>query len=102
MFNTHEIRRGSFVLSRLANYYPGLLTKLIFLDVGYSPPGQGLTEEMVRFVNSMVKENMGYEVFGYFLFFKENDAAKLMGENVSFDGLWICWLIIETDELYID
>lgn len=74
---------GSFLLSRLVNYYPECLSKLVFLDVGYSPPGGGLTKERVGFVDEMVQKHMGYSVFGYFLFFDEEDAPVLMDKNVS-------------------
>ncbi|KAK0118184.1 hypothetical protein ONS95_012489 [Cadophora gregata] len=74
---------GSFIISRLANYYPQLFSKLAFLDVGYVSPGHGLTEEMVTFVDKSVKEAMGFEVFGYFLFFNEDGAAELLDKNVE-------------------
>ncbi|KAG4430757.1 hypothetical protein IFR05_013758 [Cadophora sp. M221] len=74
---------GSFILSRLANYHPEIFTKLAFLDVGYVSPGHGLTEEMVTFVDKSVKEAMGFEVFGYFLFFNEEGATELLDENVE-------------------
>ncbi|KAL2061843.1 hypothetical protein VTL71DRAFT_7221 [Oculimacula yallundae] len=74
---------GSFILSRLANYYPQLFNKLAFVDVGYVSPGHGLTEQMVTFVDKSVKEAMGFEVFGYFLFFNEDDAAELLDKNIE-------------------
>lgn len=74
---------GSFLLSRLVNYHPAVLEKLVFLDVGYSAPGFGLTRELVGHVNQMVKGAMGYEVLGYFLFFAEEDAAALLDAHVS-------------------
>lgn len=70
------------LLSRLVNYYPEIFTKLAFLDIGYSTPGRNLTEQTVRFVNKMTLEKWGYSVFGYFLFFKESDAAELMDAHV--------------------
>ena len=69
------------------NYYPSLFSKLVFLDVGYAAPGHGLTLETVTYVNSMVQKSMGYSVFGYFLFFQEQDAAKLMDEHVRMQFL---------------
>ncbi|CZT00651.1 related to epoxide hydrolase [Rhynchosporium graminicola] len=74
---------GSFILSRLANYYPQLLRKLAFLDVGYVSPGHGLTEEMVTFVDKSIKEAMGFEVFGYFRFFNEDGATELLNKNIE-------------------
>jgi len=69
---------GSFLLSRLVNYYPSLFSKLAFVDIGYNAPGFGLTEQIVKHINSMVQGAMGYSVFGYFLFFAEPDAAQLL------------------------
>jgi len=77
------LNRGSYLLSRLANYYPTLFTKLVFIDIGYATPGRGLSTQTVQFVNQMVKSKAGYEVFGYFLFFDEEGAGALMDENVS-------------------
>ncbi|KAG4420888.1 hypothetical protein IFR04_005972 [Cadophora malorum] len=74
---------GSFILSRLANYYPQLFSKLAFLDVGYVSPGHGMTEEMVTFVDKSIKEAMGFEVFGYFRFFNEDGAADLLDKNAK-------------------
>jgi soluble epoxide hydrolase/lipid-phosphate phosphatase len=84
------------------NWYPKLFTKLAFLDVGYNSPEFGLTEETCKFVNAQVKEHLGYEVFGYFLFFQDEDAAELIENNVSNDQSifwksltktsWTCWL----------
>ncbi|PBP21085.1 alpha/beta-hydrolase [Diplocarpon rosae] len=91
---------GSFLLSRLANYFPDLFLKLAFLDVGYSTPGHGLTRETVEFVNKSVQEAMGFEIFGYFLFFDEEDAAELMGLNASLIWSFIfCSLLGEVDSL---
>lgn len=42
-----------------------------------------LSYEQVRFVNKMVKEKAGFELFGYFLFLGEEDAVELLNKNVS-------------------
>ena len=81
--------RGSFLLSRLANFYPSLFMKLVLLDVGYAAPGQGLTRSTVNYVNNAVQNAMGYSVFGYFQFFEEEDAAKLLDEHVSTSPIFI-------------
>ena len=73
---------GSYLLSRLANFHPSLFTKYVFVDIGYTPPGFGLSLQTVNYVNAQVKSAMGYEVFGYFLFFQESDAAKLLDQHV--------------------
>lgn len=43
----------------------------------------GLTRPTVSYINKMVQDGLGYSVFGYFLFFEEEDAAKLLNEHVS-------------------
>lgn len=80
---TEEMCRGSYLLSRMVTYYPGMFERLVFVDIGYSPPGNNLTEQTIRYINGMVKQNMGFEVFGYFLFFMEDGAVTLLNENVS-------------------
>lgn len=74
---------GSFLLSRMANFHPGSFSKYVFVDVGYSLPGQGLTRKNVEFIDAMVQQHMGFSVFGYFLFFDEKDAAEIMDKKVS-------------------
>ena len=37
---------------------------------------------MVEYINNAVQSAMGYSVFGYFLLFEEEDAAKLLDEHV--------------------
>lgn len=67
----------------MVNYHPTVFSQLVFIDIGYSAPGHGLTEQTVRHVNSMVKGAMGFEVFGYFLFFQDKDAAGLLDTHVG-------------------
>ena len=33
-------------------------------------------------INKMTEQNLGYPVFGYWHFFNDGDAGKLMDENV--------------------
>jgi len=85
--------RGSFALSRLANYYPEMISKLAFIDIGYSAPGHGLSLQAIKYINQSVEAAMGYGVFGYFLFFKEADAAELMNKHVCISlPLWSGWI----------
>jgi soluble epoxide hydrolase / lipid-phosphate phosphatase len=74
--------RGSFLLSRLANYYPSLFTKLVFIDVGYSAPGRGLSLDTISHIDTAVQATLGYSIFGYFNFFQDDDAASLLNDNV--------------------
>jgi soluble epoxide hydrolase / lipid-phosphate phosphatase len=75
--------RGSFLLSRLANYHPERFSAYAFIDHGYIAPGRGLTTAMVKHIDSQVQANLGFSIFGYFLFFDEEDAPKLLDEHVS-------------------
>ena len=56
----------------------------MFIDVGYSVPGRGLSLDVVDHVNAAVQSAIGYSVFGYFKFFQEEDAASLLNNNVCF------------------
>jgi soluble epoxide hydrolase / lipid-phosphate phosphatase len=75
--------RGSFLLSRLANYHPERFSAYAFIDHGYSAPGHSLTTAVIQHINSSVQANLGFSIFGYFLFFNEEDAPKLLDEHVS-------------------
>jgi soluble epoxide hydrolase / lipid-phosphate phosphatase len=74
--------RGSFVLSRLANYYPSRFSKYVFLDVGYIAPNHALTVSILKHVNAAIQAALGYSILGYFLFFNDPDAAELMNKKV--------------------
>lgn len=76
--------RGSFLLSRLANYHPERFLAYAFIDHGYIAPGHGLTTARIQHINSSVQANLGFSMFGYFLFFDEEDAPKLLDEHVKF------------------
>ena len=70
------------ILSRMANYYPDRFLKYAFVDIGYSPPGISLTPDLINNIDTMTKTHNGFECFGYFLFFQDEDAAKLMDKHV--------------------
>lgn len=76
--------RGSLLLSRLANYHPERFSAYAFIDHGYSAPGRSLTTAMIEHINSSVQAKLGFSIFGYFLFFNEEDALKLLDEHVNF------------------
>lgn len=75
--------RGSFLLSRLANYHPERFSAYAFIDHGYSAPGHSLTTAAIQHINSSVQAKLGFSILGYFLFFNEEDAQKLLDEHVS-------------------
>jgi soluble epoxide hydrolase/lipid-phosphate phosphatase len=70
-------------LSRLANYHPERFSAYAFVDHGYNAPGRGLTPAVIQQINSSAQAKLGFSIFGYFLFFDEEDAAKLLDEHVS-------------------
>ncbi|MCJ1291122.1 hypothetical protein MMC34_002665 [Xylographa carneopallida] len=72
---------GSFLLSRLANYHPERFSAYAFIDHGYAALGQSLTPAVIQHIDSAVQAKLGYSIFGYFLFFDEDDAAKLLNEH---------------------
>ncbi|KAK9426957.1 Alpha/Beta hydrolase protein [Lipomyces doorenjongii] len=72
---------GSFLLSRLANYYPERFSAYAFIDHGYIAPGRSLTTAVIEKVNSSMQADLGFSIFGYFLFFNEEDAPKLLDEH---------------------
>lgn len=71
--------RGSFLVSRLANYFPERFLKFVFLDVAYQAPTGHLN---VDAINDTSEKMLGYPVFGYWYFFNAADAAELMDRNV--------------------
>lgn len=70
-------------MSRLANYHPERFSAYAFIDHGYIAPGRSLTTATVQHINSQMQANLGFSIFGYFLFFDEEDAPKLLDEHVS-------------------
>ena len=75
--------RGTFLLSRLANYHPERFSAYAFIDHGYSVPGHSLTPAAIQHISSAVQAKLGFSIFGYFLFFNEEDAPKLLDEHAS-------------------
>lgn len=72
-------RRGSRLISRLANYFPERFLKFAFLDVAYQPPTGNFN---VDAINDMSEKMLGYPIFGYWYFFNDAEAAGLMDRNV--------------------
>ncbi|KIW24242.1 uncharacterized protein PV07_09970 [Cladophialophora immunda] len=72
---------GSFLLSRLANYHPERFSAYVFIDHGYGAPGNGLTTATVQQINSSTQTSLGFSIFGYFLFFDEEDAPNLLDDH---------------------
>ena len=72
---------GSTLLSRFAAYYPEHLSACVFLAVG--PPRLG-TPFNVDAINSMTKEQLGYEMLGYVPFISRGpDSESIMEKNAK-------------------
>ena len=72
--------RGSWVLSRIANYYPDRFLALAWLTIAYSSPSDRFS---VDAINAYSEEKLGYPVFGYWEFFNDPETAELLDHNVS-------------------
>jgi pimeloyl-ACP methyl ester carboxylesterase len=66
---------GSLTTGRLANYYPDRFTAFAFLAVGYIAPNP---QSNYLAVNAITKQMVGYEIMGYWAFFSEEGADKLI------------------------
>jgi hypothetical protein len=73
---------GSPFLSRLANFYPSTFIAYSFIDVGYIAP-PALTLEDVEAINNATQAELGYTVFGYWLFFNGDEATPILNSHVS-------------------
>jgi len=73
-------RSGSFLMSRLANYFPERFISFAFLDVAYQAPSGPFSVEAI---NEITEKTCGYPIFGYWYFFNDPDAADMMNRDVS-------------------
>ncbi|KZP25936.1 alpha/beta-hydrolase [Athelia psychrophila] len=69
---------GTMINSRLGNYFPERVIALAFFNLGYLPP---LVSADVAALSEATKAAVGYECFGHWSFFNEDDAAKLVEER---------------------
>ncbi|EWZ85712.1 hypothetical protein FOWG_10809 [Fusarium oxysporum f. sp. lycopersici MN25] len=74
---------GCFLLSRLANYHPERFSAYAYIDHGYMAPGRSLTTAAVQHINRSVEEKLGFSILGYFLFFDDEDASRLLDEHAK-------------------
>lgn len=79
MLNPFTFRRGSSISSRLVNYFPERVTALAFLATGYFPP---TVDVDVHRLLTTTKQVVGYELFGYWLFFDEDGADEIVRDHV--------------------
>jgi soluble epoxide hydrolase/lipid-phosphate phosphatase len=75
---------GSFLLSRLANWYPQRLLSCSFLALAYRAPGQIMNMDAV---NEITKKKLGYEMFGFWKCFEREDAPQVLKDHVKLTSL---------------
>ena len=71
--------RGSFLLSRIANYYPERFLAFTWLAIAYSPPAGKFS---VDDINAASERRLGYPFFGYWEFFNDPKTVELVDRNV--------------------
>ncbi|KAL4990618.1 Alpha/Beta hydrolase protein [Aspergillus falconensis] len=69
---------GCSLLSRLVNYYSDRLLSCTFLSVPYSRPGDYFD---LAAVNSLTRQVLGYERFGYLEFFTRPGAGDILDQH---------------------
>lgn len=78
--------RGSYITGRLANLYPERFTAFGFLSSSYYAPVPDFDYQQLL---AATKQAAGYELFGYWEFFSEEGAHKLVEEHVCNDPLFL-------------
>lgn len=77
---TYLVSRGSWITGRLANLYPEHFAAFGFLALSYFAPTPNFDLQQLL---TATKETVGYELFGYWEFFSEEGADKLIEKHVS-------------------
>ena len=71
--------RGASVVSRLANVAPERIHAYAFLAVSYVVPNADFKMENAL---KLTKSLVGYELFGYWMYFSQDEAAQEIENNV--------------------
>lgn len=69
---------GCWFLSRLYHFYSGYFRAVVFLDVGYSAPGDRFDVEMI---NRLTKQMTGEEKFRYWDLFTSDEGVAAMDKH---------------------
>lgn len=82
----------------MANYYPERVTAYAWLAVPYQSAFPLI--DFQTFLNES-KQVAGYELYGYWLFFSEDDADEIIQEHVRSLSflLWLCMLTTSGDQI---
>lgn len=81
---SHLSFRGSRIVSRLANYFPDRFIAYAFFAVPFNPPH---AFSNVNQILAFTKQQFGYELIGYWLFFSEEGAESIIRAHVSTTNL---------------
>ncbi|KAJ7577446.1 Alpha/Beta hydrolase protein [Mycena floridula] len=71
---------GSAINSALATYHPARFDGFAFLAVGFTPPNPNYDPAAAA---ALFKSFIGYEPFGYMLFFAEDGADKILEDHME-------------------
>ncbi|KAI1180788.1 alpha/beta-hydrolase [Nemania sp. FL0916] len=71
---------GSGVLSRTVVFHPERFSKLVFVSVGFTPPGILLD---VDGINEQGLQQLGYTPYGYWYFFNSYDSAGIISQDLE-------------------
>lgn len=71
---------GTFVLSRLINYYPEKLLSVTFISLPYTPPAMHFD---LSVMNGLMQKLIGIEKFGYIQFLAEERSSEIIEKHVS-------------------
>jgi pimeloyl-ACP methyl ester carboxylesterase len=88
---------GAAVASRLANLYSDRFLAVAFLAVGYTPPNTSITYPQVL---ARTKQLAGYELFGYWSFFSEDGADKIIHDHYDFFWRIVMSMDAETAKIH--
>lgn len=79
---------GCGLLSSIVKQSQDRFVGFVFVAIGHMPDALGSIDE----INQKTKESLGYSLFGYFKFHDQDDAAEVIGKNVSlnFFGEFAC------------
>ena len=80
---------GSPLLSRMVNYFPSRATSLTFMDIGYAPPPISFNKAGIDSSNNLTLTTLGYEGFGYWSFFNEEDSGRILNAHVRMLFLYL-------------
>lgn len=80
---------GTYLLSQLAIYSQDRIDKFVFVSAPFTSPAGGLNAQRLNALNSATQQMIGYPVFGYWHFFNDERAGKLIGDHVCYTSYFM-------------